>query len=114
MNKTVITRIWHGRTRSIHADTYLNYVGETGIREYRSIPGNLSAKILRRKEGDVCHFWTFTEWDNMDSIRRFAGDDFEKAKYYPMDKEYLLEFEEKVIHCETFQAEFNFIKDNNI
>jgi hypothetical protein len=38
----------------------------------------------------------------MDSVRKFAGEDYEKAKYYPRDKEYLLEFEEKVIHCETF------------
>jgi len=98
----MITRIWHGRTRSIHADAYLKYIMETGIRDYKSIPGNLSAKILRRIEGGVCHFWTVTEWESMDSVRKFAGEDYEKAKYYPRDKEYLLEFEEKVIHCETF------------
>lgn len=98
----MITRIWHGRTRSIHADTYLKYIMETGIHDYKSIPGNLSAKILRRIEGGLCHFWTVTEWESIDSIRKFAGEDYEKAKYYPRDKEYLLEFEEKVIHCETF------------
>jgi hypothetical protein len=34
----MITRIWHGRTRSIHADAYLKYIMETGIRDYKSIP----------------------------------------------------------------------------
>ena len=37
-----------------------------------------------------------------ESIKQFAGDDYEKAKYYPEDKKYLLEFEDSVIHCETF------------
>ena len=102
MADPIITRIWHGRTKSIHSDAYLKYIEDTGIREYRSIPGNLSAKILRRIEGDVCHFWTVTEWDNIESIRKFAGNDYEMAKYYDLDREYLLEFEENVTHCETF------------
>jgi hypothetical protein len=59
--------------------------------------------VLRRVEDDVCHFWTVTEWDSYESIKKFAGEDFEKAKYYPEDQQFLLEFEENVIHCETFQ-----------
>lgn len=39
---------------------------------------------------------------NLEVIKNFAGEDFEKAKYYPEDKKYLLEFEEKVIHYEVF------------
>lgn len=99
----MVTRIWHGTTRSQDAESYLEFLQHSGIADYKKTPGNLSIKILRRKEGDVCHFWTVTEWDNLDSIRSFAGDDVEKARYYPEDKDYLLEFEDNVIHCETFQ-----------
>jgi len=103
MNKNaIITRIWHGRTLMQHSDQYLNYIRETGLKEYLRTPGILSAKVLRRIDGDICHFWTITEWPDIQSIKKFAGNDFEKAKYYPEDNEYLLEFEEKVIHCETF------------
>ena len=98
----VITRIWHGRTLSEHADEYLRYVRDTGIKDYLNTPGILSARILRRIEGPVCHFWTITEWPDIESIIKFAGPDYEKAKYYPEDKKYLLELEETVIHCETF------------
>lgn len=98
----MITRIWHGRTRLQDADVYLEYIRRTGIEEYTSIPGNISAKILRRPEGDICHFFTVTEWDGIDSIKKFAGEEFEKAKYYDEDEKYLLEFEEKVNHYETF------------
>ena len=31
-----------------------------------------------------------------------AGQDFEKAKYYPEDTQFLLEFEENVQHYEVF------------
>ena len=98
----MITRIWHGRTKIQDADAYLEYIRSTGFEEYTSIPGNISAKILRKKEGDICHFYTITEWDAIESIKKFAGNDFEKAKYYEDDKNYLLEFEEKVNHYETF------------
>ena len=101
MHKKVITRIWHGITKCSDADVYLKYIEETGIRNYREVEGNLSAKILRRIEGDICHFLTITEWDSYESIKRFAGNDYEKAKYYVEDKEYLLEFEEKVQHFKT-------------
>ena len=44
-----------------------------------------------------------TEWDSYDSIKKFTGNDFQKAKYYSADKKYLLEFEENVVHYETFE-----------
>lgn len=99
---SIVTRIWHGKTQAGHSDRYLEYILETGIEDYLSTPGIISAKILRRIENDVCHFWTITEWQDLESIKKFAGADYEKAKYYPGDREFLLEFEEKVIHCETF------------
>lgn len=98
-----VTRMWHGITKTEHADQYLNYIKETGLSGYRSVDGNLSAKILRRIEGNICHFLTITEWDSYESIREFAGEDFEKAKYYSEDEKYLLEFEENVVHYETFE-----------
>jgi heme-degrading monooxygenase HmoA len=98
-----ITRIWHGVTKAAHADEYLKYVEDTGMKEYRMIKGNLSAKLLRCIEGNRCHFLTVTEWDSYESIKRFAGEDYQKAKYYEMDRKYLLKFEEHVVHYETFE-----------
>ena len=62
----MITRIWHGMVKSINAEKYLKYVEETGIQVYKEIKGNLSIKILRRFEGEICHFWTVTKWENID------------------------------------------------
>ena len=98
----MITRIWRGKTKTEDADKYLKYIERTGMSDYKSIEGNLSAKILRRIDNEICHFLTITEWDSYESIRKFAGEAFEKARYYEEDKKYLLEFEEKVVHYETY------------
>lgn len=98
----MIKRIWHGRPALKNADNYLQFLLHKGTEEYLQTEGNLSVKIWRRLEKDSCHFWTVTEWVNIEAIKRFAGEDYEKAVYYPKDNGVLLEFEEKVIHCETY------------
>ena len=98
-----ITRIWHGRTRATDADDYLRFLEASGVMDYRATPGNLGVRILRRLEGDICHFWTVTEWDGLESIKRFAGENVETPRYYLEDERFLLEFEPAVIHCETFE-----------
>ncbi|MBC7921668.1 MAG: antibiotic biosynthesis monooxygenase [Ferruginibacter sp.] len=99
----MITRIWHGRTRSESADEYLSYVLATGAKDYRQTKGNLDVQILKRDEGEITHFWTLSKWDSIESIKLFAGEDHERARYYPADGDFLLEFEPNVIHCETFE-----------
>ena len=103
MKSQAITRIWHGRTRAEHADEYLEFLIRTGVADYRATEGNLSVRVLRRVEADVCHFWTVTTWDSFENIKKFAGEDYEKARYYEEDRHYLLEFEPHVTHCETFE-----------
>jgi heme-degrading monooxygenase HmoA len=103
MESKPITRMWHGRTRIEHADEYLEFLKKSGIPDYKKVPGNLGVQVWRRKEEAVCHFWTVTQWDSIDSIKQFAGEDYEKARYYPEDRQYLLEFEPNVLHFETFE-----------
>jgi heme-degrading monooxygenase HmoA len=94
----VICRIWHGRTPHSKADAYTSFLEERAIPDYRSVPGNLGVAVMRRDEGAVTHFLTVTHWDSETSIRAFAGDEPLKAKYYPEDKDFLLEFEPQVQH----------------
>ena len=46
----------------------------------------------------------FTLWDDFAAIRRFAGDDFAKAKYYDFDSDFLLELEPDVTHFEVIEG----------
>lgn len=97
----MIARIWHGITPASKADRYVDYLNRTGIPDYQATEGNLGVYVLRRIEGGQAHFLTLTFWDSVASIKKFAGEDYEKARYYPEDKDFLLEFEEKVMHYEV-------------
>lgn len=100
---THIARLWHGRTRKEDSEAYWQFLRDRAVPDYRSIPGNLEVKLLRRVDGDICHFFTLTMWESFDAIRSFAGADIEKAKYYPEDRAFLLEFEESVQHFEVLE-----------
>ncbi|WP_456411292.1 hypothetical protein [Oceanithermus sp.] len=43
------------------------------------------------------HFVTLTYWTDEEAIRAFAGVEVLKAKYYPEDRDFLLEFEPEVV-----------------
>ncbi|MEW9624668.1 hypothetical protein [Rhodanobacter geophilus] len=94
----MICRIWHGITPRSRADAYASFLEQHAVADYRSVPGNRSVAVLRRDEAEVTHFLTVTHWDAEESIRAFAGDDLLKARYYPEDGDYLLEFEPRVRH----------------
>ncbi|MFZ1013941.1 MAG: hypothetical protein WAN28_11405, partial [Terracidiphilus sp.] len=41
---------------------------------------------------------------HVDAIKRLAGEDYFKAKYYDFDKDYLIEMEERVEHFDIRAA----------
>lgn len=97
----MIARIWRGAVRSPDGDEYAKYIEDTGLAEYRSTPGNLSALMLRRDLDDRTEFVMFTTWESMDAIKAFAGEDPERAVYYPKDDRFLIEREDTVAHYEV-------------
>ncbi len=101
----MIARTWHGRVPAAKADAYRAFLDRSGLSEYRATPGFRGIVVLRRTEADVTHFVLTTFWDSWDAIRRFAGDDPARAKYYPEDDDFLLEKEPTVIHHEVLLAE---------
>jgi len=97
----MIARIWRGITLAEKADAYFEYLQSTGVKEYAATPGNRGVYVLRRVVGDRCEFQIVTLWDSMDAVRRFAGEEAERAKYYPDDDRYLLEMEPLVRHYDV-------------
>jgi heme-degrading monooxygenase HmoA len=97
----MVVRMWHGRVPTAKAGLYREFLNQRAIPDYRSVAGNISVHILERSDVDVTHFVTMTFWESMESIRGFAGQDVETAKYYPEDQDFLLEFEPTVVHYEV-------------
>ncbi|WP_146827472.1 hypothetical protein [Aeromicrobium flavum] len=100
-------RRWRGAVRAEHAERYLAHQSETGVREYRATPGNRGAVVLRRPVGDLVEVVTLSLWDSMDDVRRFAGDEPERAVFYPGDDDLLVEKDEHVDHWEVVEADLD-------
>lgn len=94
----MIARMWHGTVLKENAAKYQQYLQETGLKDYENTTGNRGVFLLKEDNHAVTHFYTLTFWDDLDSIKRFAGEAHERARYYPMDKEFLLELEPGVKH----------------
>ena len=97
----MIVRMWHGRVPAAKAAPYRDFLNRRAIPDYRSTEGNEAVYILERPDGDQTHFITLTLWRDEAAIRRFAGDALTTAKYYPEDRDFLLEFEPHVVHYEV-------------
>ncbi len=100
----MIARTWHGRVPAGRAEEYYEYLLRTGIPDYRRTPGNMGVYVFKRLEGDVAHFLLTSLWDTLESIRAFAGDDIERARYYPADTGFLLELEPTVTHFDVLST----------
>lgn len=110
----MIARTWHGITEASKAEEYFEYLNKTGIPEYLSTQGNLGVYVLRRIVGNQAHFLLLTLWESAEAIKRFAGSDLEKAKYYPEDERFLLELEPNVTHYEVLAASQGRLEDKYV
>ena len=97
----MIARIWHGVTPAAKSDEYLDYLNETGVPDYRATEGNRGVYVLRKIEEVMAHSLTLSFWESIRAVKRFAGPDPERARYYPEDEEFLLGFEPTVEHYEV-------------
>jgi len=98
----MVARIWHGKTKSTDFEAYTEFLKKVAIPDYQKTPGFKGLSFLRHQKNNEAHFNLITYWEDQDVIKNFAGADLEKAKYYPEDDEFLLEFEEHVQHYEVF------------
>jgi heme-degrading monooxygenase HmoA/uncharacterized damage-inducible protein DinB len=96
----MIARSWDGFTKAEDATVYAEYIRRTGARDLAETPGNHAVYVLRRREGGRAHFRVLSLWDSMEAVRRFAGEDPERARYYPEDARFL---EELLPHVEHFE-----------
>jgi len=77
----MISRIWHGYTTRENADTYESLLRNeifVGIAN-KNIDGYRGIQLLRRELPEETEFITIMWFDSIDSVRKFAGDDYENA-----------------------------------
>ena len=97
----MIARSWHGRVPAARGDEYFDYLTRTGLADYQATPGNLAVLVERWVEDDAAHFLITTLWDSIESIKKFAGEAYQVARYYDEDDDFLLEREPGVHHSDV-------------
>jgi heme-degrading monooxygenase HmoA len=100
----MIARIWRGAVRRGDADRYAEYMRGTGVKEYAETAGNRGVLMLRRNESDRSEFVMVTLWESWDAVRAFAGDEVERAVFYPEDEAFLVERDLTATHYEVLEA----------
>jgi quinol monooxygenase YgiN len=101
LEKKMIARTWRGVTPESKSKAYFDYLMKTGVQACRATEGNRGVYVLRRIHEERAEFLFISLWESTAAIRKFAGEDIEKAVYFPEDEEFLLELEPNVAHYEV-------------
>jgi antibiotic biosynthesis monooxygenase (ABM) superfamily enzyme len=99
----MISRIWHGWTKPENANAYEALLKQeifVGIKA-REIAGYRGIQLFRRSLGDEVEFITVMWFDSIDTVRVFAGEDYEAAVVPPKARLLLAHFDDRSQHYEV-------------
>jgi hypothetical protein len=82
----VIARSWSGKVPVDQADGFYRHLLATGISDYRAQPGCLDIGLWRRDADGWAIFTLTSLWQDMDSVRAYAGERPDDAVLYPDDE----------------------------
>jgi heme-degrading monooxygenase HmoA len=97
--------MWRGWAGFQDADRYEAHYGSEVVSELSRVPGFRGARLLRRTVGEETEFVSLTFFDDLDAVRGFAGDDYERAVVADPARAVLSRFDARVVHYEVaFEA----------
>jgi heme-degrading monooxygenase HmoA len=101
----MIGRIWHGYTTFANADEYEKLLMEeifVNIQE-QNILGFQEIQLFRRPLENEVEFITIMWFDSLESVKAFAGEDFQTAVVPPKARAILSHFDESSQHYEVIK-----------
>ncbi|MCP9486453.1 MAG: hypothetical protein MSC30_11370 [Gaiellaceae bacterium MAG52_C11] len=100
----MIARLWHGWTAPEDSDAYERFLRDTVFPGAADrIPGFRGGSVLRRA-GDEVEFLVVTLFDSLESVRAFAGDDYELPVIEPEAERLLTRGDERAAHYDIVVA----------
>ncbi len=95
-----IARIWHGWTTKANANAFERVLVDEAIPgiEKNKPAGYKGIQLLKRDVGNEIEFTTIMMFDSIESVKEFAGEDYETAHIDPKVKPLLLRYDRKSTH----------------
>ncbi|HEV2322290.1 MAG TPA: antibiotic biosynthesis monooxygenase [Gammaproteobacteria bacterium] len=97
----MISRHWRALARTGEADHYIKHLTDETFPKLSGLPGFICASILRRELATGTEFVIVTEWESLDAISGYAGDDPEAAVVPAVVQATMLEYDPRVRHYEV-------------
>src|SRR5262245_65936135 len=99
----MISRQWRGIAKRSDADRYVSHLRSETFPQLREIPGFVSASILRRDVAEGVEFRIVTTWESIDAIRRFAGENPQRAVVPEKVQAMMVTYDRTVEHYEVVE-----------
>src|SRR5437660_3705148 len=94
-----IVRVWKGYGTGAVVESYCReHFPNSVLPHLRSIAGFVGARVLTRAKRDETELIVATVWESIESVRAFAGDNYEEAVVEPVVRELLNRFDDRVTH----------------
>jgi hypothetical protein len=94
-----IVRVWKGYGTADGVRRYCDdYFATTLLPQLREFTGFLGARLLVRALDNETELVVATVWQSMDSVRGFAGDDYDTAVVEPIVHDLLVRVDDHVAH----------------
>lgn len=95
----MIARIWRGWTTQDNASAYEELFKNIVLPKVtQGVSGYISTNLLRRETGEEVEFTTIFWFENIESVKGFAGPDFEQAVIPEQVKAVMSHYEDIVHH----------------
>jgi antibiotic biosynthesis monooxygenase (ABM) superfamily enzyme len=98
----MIVRIWYGWTTKSNAKEYEELLQNEVFPsiEKKKVKGYRQISLLKRELGSEIEFITIMHFDNLDSVKEFAGNDYEKSYVPQKARQILSRHDETAQHYE--------------
>ena len=102
----MISRIWHGWATLENAAVYENLL-KTDIFPAiaaKNVSGYRGIQLLRRQLSNEVEFITIMQFDSLEAVKRFAGEDYEKSYVPDKARRVLARHDERSQHYEIKES----------
>jgi heme-degrading monooxygenase HmoA len=100
-NERLIARLWRGWTKPENADCYEQLLATKVLPGFDDLNGCKRAFVFRDDRESESEFVTLTFFEDLEPLRRFAGNDYEIAVVPAKARKILARFNEKSKHYEV-------------